>query len=173
MEPCAASLDQLFLEDGNPNKYKDLVPTDEQVLYQLASGLSYIHSIKIVHRDIRPENILISSSAKLVQMKLSNFKFAKLDGSFSYSYSHEKRPPAPESTWISPEVLTLLLDTFSEKSDYPSLSHDCFVLCDIFSMGCVFIYYLLRGVHPFGSEDWAIPSNIINGNSVNLKGLEV
>ena len=144
------------------------MPTNEQVLYQLANGLHYIHSKQIFHRNIKPENILISSATKSVQMKLANFEFASTNGIFGYSYGCEVIKPTPSESiiWIPPELLQQLL---LDKSSHLQWS----VETDIFSMGCVFLYHLLRGIHPFGSEDWVIPSNIIEGNSCNLKGTAI
>ena len=168
LEPCVATLDQLFLNDDDPKKYNGPMPTNEQVLYQLANGLHYIHSKQIFHRNIKPENILISSATKSVQMKLANFEFASTNGIFGYSYGCEDIKPTPSESiiWIPPELLQQLL---LDKSSHLQWS----VETDIFSMGCVFLYHLLRGIHPFGSEDWVIPSNIIEGNSCNLKGTAI
>jgi serine/threonine protein kinase len=71
MELCAASL-----QDYIKGKYEGPMPTDEQVLFQLANGLEYIHSRKILHRDIKPDNILISLT-KPVEMKWSGFGSSK------------------------------------------------------------------------------------------------
>ncbi|KAI9598253.1 kinase-like domain-containing protein [Syncephalis fuscata] len=35
-----------------------------QLLYQIASGLHHLHSLKLVHRDLKPQNILITSKTR-------------------------------------------------------------------------------------------------------------
>jgi serine/threonine protein kinase len=151
LELCAASLQDFI--DG---KYKGPMPTDEQVLFQLANGLEYIHSMGILHRDIKPENILISKT-KPVQMKWSDFGLSKpVNERGSCSLSEIKGT----LNWMSPEELRM---TESEENvDHMRGS----VKSDIFSAGCVFIFFLLRGLHPFGMS-FMIPSNILEGRPVN------
>lgn len=87
MELCAASLDQCYLPDKDIKKYKGALPSDEQVLLQMAEGLNYIHSMNLVHRDIKPENILISMSEPVL-IKLADFSLCKpvnQRGTFSLS----------------------------------------------------------------------------------------
>jgi len=43
-------------------------------MYQLLKGLSYLHEQNIVHRDVKPENLLISKDYKL---KICDFGFAR------------------------------------------------------------------------------------------------
>merc|ERR1712232_63358 len=47
------------------------------VLYQLCEALGYVHSKGIMHRDLKPENILLVHMYSDIEVKLSNFKFAK------------------------------------------------------------------------------------------------
>lgn len=78
LELCAASLDQLFRPEGDPKKYRGpMPPYDLIVLLQLASGLQYIHGSGLIHGDIRPENVLISTgtagSRQRVLLKWADF----------------------------------------------------------------------------------------------------
>jgi serine/threonine protein kinase len=136
------------------------MPTDEQVLFQLANGLEYIHSMGIFHRDIKPENILISLT-KPVQMKWSGFGISRpVNENGSCSLSGIKGT----AVWISPEVMSMV------ESDNCVLGRGS-VKSDIFSAGCVFIFFLSRGKHPFGDQSIIIPANILKGNPASVKGL--
>jgi serine/threonine protein kinase len=129
------------------------VPIDPLALYHMASGLNYIHQQRFIHRDIKPANILICCNGADVSLKISDFAFCKpvdADGSASMT---EVRGT---EDWFAPELL-------------PHLSTDCATarchqLNDVFSMGCVFGYFLTRGIHPFGRVKFRIMSRIYQGN---------
>ncbi|KAM8980894.1 cyclin-dependent kinase 14 [Sarcophilus harrisii] len=64
-------------------------------LFQLLRGLSYIHQRYILHRDLKPQNLLISDTGEL---KLADFGLARAKSVPSHTYSNEVvtlwyRPP--------------------------------------------------------------------------------
>ncbi len=153
LELCAGTLTD-YCED----KYKGPeLPPDGIVLYQIANGLHYIHSRNLVHRDVKPDNILISITTP-VQMKLSDFGFVKKispQGTFTQSglKGTEK--------WMAPEILKLMED--DEITEYPRGS----IQSDTFAAGCVFFYFLTRGKHPFG-KSFQIGGNILKNKPIEL-----
>ena len=156
MELCAGTL-----KDVCDKNYRGPVlpalPPDENVLYQIACGLNYIHSKKLVHRDIKPENILISLTDP-VRMKIADFGLSKHTsdrGTFAVSGIRGTRD------WIAPEC-------FPPQNSEEEIGKRGSVKSDIFSTGCVFFYFVTRGIHLFGEGDLTIMANILKKDPVNL-----
>ena len=150
-ELCATDLDN-YLEGkykGQPIK----LPSDVQVLLQLSRGLDYIHTKNVIHRDIKPGNILISKTDP-VRMIWADFGYSKLTnnrGSTSQSGFRGTH------CWVAPEILRL-------RSNYPNARSS--KQSDIFSTGCVFFYFLKQRLHPFGKEK-SVDENIARGKIIN------
>lgn len=94
---------------------------------QAARGLAYAHRHNVVHRDIKPDNLLILSNGRV---KISDFGVAAAVGSEASS-GHSGSPP-----YMSPEQCR------GEPLDSRS---------DVYSLG-VTLYLLLTGRRPFLGE---------------------
>ncbi|XP_046460919.1 uncharacterized protein LOC124207482 isoform X1 [Daphnia pulex] len=159
LELCAGTL-----TDYCEKKYKGPeLPPDGLVLYQIANGLHYIHSRNLVHRDVKPDNILISITTP-VQMKLSDFGYVKKT---SHRGTFTQSGLKGTEKWMAPEILELVIK-MEESSDSTSeeLPHGT-IQSDTFAAGCVFFYFLTRGKHPFGNS-YKIPGNIVDNNPIEL-----
>lgn len=95
-----------------------------KVALQLLEALHYLHTLGIVHRDIKAENVLLDDSGNA---KLGDFGFAR---DLSRNMSLVGSP-----FYLSPEVST---GSYSEKSD-------------IWSFG-VLLYFALMGEYPFQGQ---------------------
>jgi serine/threonine protein kinase len=76
MEFCVASLDHLFLQEP----YRGPMPaTRKDVCLQLAKGMEHIHEQRLIHRDVKPGNVLIwvDSTGERVLMKWADFDLSK------------------------------------------------------------------------------------------------
>ena len=125
------------------------MPEEMEALKQILEGLAFIHSRKFVHRDVKPNNILISQSAEL---KIADFGFSKtVKGIDQFSMSVAG---IGTGGWMAPEMLQSITDF---ESGGKAAAHATTAV-DVFPLGCVFYYYITKGFHPFGN------AAIRNGN---------
>ena len=135
----------------------DKLPTTEVVqLYdQICSALDYAHGFGIVHRDVKPGNILLNKEGKPF---IVDFGVARVDTSTLTQSGTAVGTPS----YMSPEQV------MGKKVDNRS---------DIFSLGCI-LFELLTGRRPFEAESiTTVIYKIINEEPPHLsevkKGLPV
>jgi eukaryotic-like serine/threonine-protein kinase len=109
------------------------------IILQAARGLHYAHEMGLVHRDVKPENLLIRSDGLV---KVLDFGLAMIRGS--------------EAEF---SAATILGQTCLGTADYiaPEQSLDSLEVdrrADIYSLGCTF-YVLLTGQTPFPDKSVA------------------
>ena len=94
LELCPASLADVI---ERPDQYRDIVVSfdPKKALRQITSGLRHLHALKIVHRDIKPQNLLLDPNTGV--LKLCDFGSAKIlvenEPNVSYICSRYYRAP--------------------------------------------------------------------------------
>lgn len=105
VELCAATL-QDYIEGGKlSNELKRQISVLD-VLRQATNGLSHLHSLNIVHRDIKPQNVLLSlpNAYNMVRAMISDFGLCKKLNFGKTSFSRRSGITGTEG-WIAPEML--------------------------------------------------------------------
>ncbi|XP_059351963.1 death-associated protein kinase 1-like [Daphnia carinata] len=172
MELCDATLDQLFLKSDDPKKYFGRMPRPIEMFDQLATGLAYIHSKQVTHRDIKPNNVLIKrrpGQDEEAIIKWADFGLSKKvteRGSYTLTTIRGTR------NWYAPEVLRLLLNNNQNKGDEEAEKKRGTVKSDVFVLSLVFGYIFLMGKHLFGLSEKEIDNNIIGKDPVNMKNID-
>lgn len=192
LELCPASLEEVVQK---PDNYPTLVGPNgldmPDVLKQITLGVQYLHSLKIVHRDIKPQNILVSATKMVLsnpsavqppRLLISDFGLCKkLEGdqnSFRATTAHAAgtsgwRAPellvdedlaSPQSGTISPNNILTSGSTSEPAVVDPETNRRATRAIDIFSLGCVFYYVLTSGNHPFDKDGiYMREANIVKG----------
>ncbi|XP_004676739.1 PREDICTED: cyclin-dependent kinase 6 [Condylura cristata] len=123
--------------DQDLTTYLDKVPepgvpteTIKDMMFQLLRGLDFLHSHRVVHRDLKPQNILVTSSG---QIKLADFGLARI-----YSFQMALTSVVVTLWYRAPEVLL--------QSSYATP-------VDLWSVGCIFAEMFRRKPLFRGSSD--------------------
>lgn len=108
------------------------------ICLNIASGVEFLHTKGVLHRDLKPQNILYKTNPSF-SVKISDFGLSKIlqtsqTNGESESVMHSK---AGTRCWMAPELLGKTPQKHSKASD-------------IFSCGLLFHYALSKKKHPFG-----------------------
>lgn len=117
-------------------KADSLLPTEKvvEIVFKCAKALDYAHKQGVIHRDIKPTNILVTDE---MDVKIGDFSIAhitKLDSTATLPMGLVGSP-----RYMSPEQV---------KEDFITTQ------TDLFSLGIV-MYELLTGKHPFAADNFS------------------
>ena len=160
--PCryfAVELFQATLEQFCNGQYTGRMPSDAQVLCQIANGINFLHGEGLAHGQLNPNTILI---AQPLRMKVSEFGLSRSIRSQTRNFP---------TCWMLPGSWS----TTTEENGNEIMTSQPSVHGDVFAAGCIFFYFLTKGSHPFVSPDTkdSILENIKNFRPVNLESIPV
>jgi serine/threonine-protein kinase/endoribonuclease IRE1 len=145
-------------------------------LHQLAAGLYHLHTLRIIHRDIKPQNILVAypipPARTGVRLVISDFGLGK-NLPENVSTLVDPTGNAGTSGWKAPELIsqpkedakvsnTSQQGTPSSEPGTGGTGTGVKRAADIFSLGCLFFWVLTDGVHPFEDENGFLQMREVN-----------
>ncbi|XP_046633485.1 uncharacterized protein LOC124312936 isoform X2 [Daphnia pulicaria] len=145
------------LEQYCNKQYTGPMPFKPNTLWQISSGLNFLHDKGLVHGQLNPSSILIVRSQSVL-IKISDSLHESLQYSGNDCLLHPKY-------WMLPDVCS------PNRQSRKKITFAFTVYGDVFAAGCLFFYYLSRGLHPFGNVNASIPVNIAKNMPVNLNRL--
>jgi hypothetical protein len=118
------------------------------MMLQIAEGMLYLHGNKVVHRDLKSQNILVKRrkdiDAEYVYLKVADFGLSKTkENSITHS---NQTPNTGTPRWMAPELMTMGANDFLARDQelrYP-------FKVDIYSFGMV-CYEISTGKVPFST----------------------
>ncbi|XP_066487173.1 serine/threonine-protein kinase 17A [Tiliqua scincoides] len=120
--------DQCVAEREDAFKEKDV----KCLMRQILEGVSFLHQNNVVHLDLKPQNILLTSESPLGDVRIVDFGLSRV-----VKNSEELREIMGTPEYVAPEILS-----------YDPIS----TATDMWSIG-VLAYVMLTGVSPFLGND--------------------
>jgi len=121
-------LNQFIKEFDHP------LPDRLRILIEIGSALSFAHSMGVIHRDIKPQNILVNSSG---QAKVTDFGIARAIGQTSQTLTLGTKGTA---AYMAPELFR------GEQAGFQS---------DVWSFG-ILAYEILEGSRPHSGDTFEV-----------------
>eukprot|EP00930_Biecheleria_cincta_P074778 TRINITY_DN61990_c0_g1_i1.p1 TRINITY_DN61990_c0_g1~~TRINITY_DN61990_c0_g1_i1.p1 ORF type:complete len:833 (+),score=128.74 TRINITY_DN61990_c0_g1_i1:254-2500(+) len=148
MEYCSGG-DLFSLISDRPEGYL-LEPEARGFAHQMLSALSYCHSMDIVHRDVKPENFLLSDNDPATRtLKLADFGIATDMKCIEGQKEGQVHGSIP---YMAPELFTRRWSSLVQEFDG---NRSFLAASDLWSCGVV-IYVMLSGDLPYGDDHYRI-----------------
>ncbi len=130
-------------------------PDHRRIAYQLLDGLSYLHAHGVIHRDIKPKNVLMMSSSDDANLRITDFGLSRqlkkpsgaagvltspvrdlgLDATRTRRARSVTRSFVGTADWMAPEVLVCATRENNAGYSFPA---------DVWGAGCV-LFALMVG----------------------------
>ena len=123
LEYCKYDLRKLIQEKKNDNSFYTM-SFIKNTMYQILKSVDYLHSHKVLHRDIKPQNILIKDESLVV--KLTDFGLSRIYSIPIRSYTKEVL-----TLWYRAPEMMLGIGNYG-------------VGLDMWSLGCVFAEFFFK-----------------------------
>eukprot|EP00485_Elphidium_margaritaceum_P009826 CAMPEP_0202694692 /NCGR_PEP_ID=MMETSP1385-20130828/8486_1 /ASSEMBLY_ACC=CAM_ASM_000861 /TAXON_ID=933848 /ORGANISM="Elphidium margaritaceum" /LENGTH=306 /DNA_ID=CAMNT_0049350585 /DNA_START=110 /DNA_END=1030 /DNA_ORIENTATION=+ len=117
LAPC--DLKQCLNEKAKLKQLPLSLDVIRHIMYQIVDGISYCHALSVVHRDMKPQNILVDAS-KNYEIKITDFGLSRCYIVPNKTWTHEII-----TLWYRPPEVLLGCKAYS-------------LYVDVWSVGCIF-----------------------------------
>uniref|UniRef100_A0A6U0RIX2 Protein kinase domain-containing protein n=2 Tax=Micromonas pusilla TaxID=38833 RepID=A0A6U0RIX2_MICPS len=126
------------------------------VIHQVLQGVEYLHMRKVVHRDLKLENILLSDKTPQAKVKIADFGLARF-----FADDSELRTICGSPLYVAPEILDIgtSSETYTPAVDMWSVGVILFILLSVrkslpsMNLPSSFVPIMCQGNSPFENED--------------------
>ncbi len=135
-----------------------------EIVIQIASAVQAAHGAGIIHRDIKPDNVMIRADG---YVKVLDFGLAKLSEPGAVATASVSDPEA--QTRVNLQTQTgIIMGTVAYMSPEQARGHEVDTRTDIWSLGCV-LYEMFTRQQPFRGETTADAlANIIHREPISI-----
>jgi serine/threonine-protein kinase len=133
--------------------------TAARLFHHLAKGVAAAHHAGVVHRDLKPTNVMISGDYNLTSVKVTDFGVAKM----AESELEEAAANGGETMLLSDTAVGALPYMAPEAIETPK---NVTMKADIWSLGAL-AFQFVTGALPFG-KGLAAVTKIVSGQTVDL-----
>jgi serine/threonine protein kinase len=138
------------LRENSTWKFPFTTPEAVDIMLQTAEGMLYLHEKRVVHGDLKSQNILVKSrkdiDVEYVFVKVADFGISKTRESSSTCST--QTPNTGTTRWMAPELMTLGPSELRAKTSDHDRKRRYPFKADIYSFGMV-CYEILTGKVPF------------------------
>src|SRR5258708_3145413 len=146
------------------NRIQMTVPETLEIVIQIASALQAAHGAGIIHRDIKPDNIMIRADG---YVKVLDFGLAKLSEPGAVATGFISDPEAQTRMQLQTQA-GMIMGSVAYMSPEQARGHEVDKRTDVWSLGCV-LYEMLTRQQPFRAGTTADSlANIIHREPVSI-----